>query len=239
MKTETIDYRSGATAMRGYLAYDETKAGKRPGVLVCHDVFGLGSDPKRRADMLAGLGYVALALDMYGDGKQPKDINEGMGLLMGLMTNRAELRNRVNAAREKLGSLPQVDGGKLAAIGYCFGGAVVLELARSGADVKGVVSFHGALNNPAPADAKNIRGKVLVCHGADDPIVPPPEVDAFIKEMRDTKCDWQFVSYGNTLHSFTNPRETGQANPASKYDEKADKRSWQLMREFFDEIFAG
>src|SRR5579863_4537502 len=142
MKTETIDYRSGATTMRGHLAYDETKAGKRPAVLVCHDIFGLADDPKRRAKMLADLGYVAFAIDMYGDGKNPKDFGEGMNWLMALLNDRSELRRRVNAAREKLVSLPQVDGGKLAAIGYCFGGSVVLELARSGANVKGVVSFH-------------------------------------------------------------------------------------------------
>jgi dienelactone hydrolase len=238
MKTETVEYRSGATAMRGYLAYDETRAGKRPGVLVCHDILGLGPDPKRRANMLAELGYVALAVDMYGDGKQPKDFPEGRGWLMALMNNRAELRGRVNAAREALGGNARVDGTKLAAIGYCFGGAVVLELARSGAPVKGVVSFHGGLNTPNPADAKNIKAKVLVCHGSEDPIVPPPEVDAFIKEMRESGCDWQFVSYGKTLHSFTNPAVDGMSNPAAKYNADSDRRSWKLMRDFFDEIFA-
>jgi len=238
MKTETVEYREGSLAMRGYLAYDETKTGKKPGVLVAHDVFGLGEDPKRRARMLAELGYVALAIDMYGDGKQPKDIQEGMGLLMGLMNDRAALRRRVQAASDALAKRAEVDSRKLAAIGYCFGGAVVLELARSGADVAGVVSFHGALNSPNPADAKNIKAKVLVCHGAEDPIVPPPEVDAFIKEMRESGCDWEFISYGNTLHSFTNPAVDGMNNPAAKYNETSDKRSWKAMRDFFDEIFA-
>jgi dienelactone hydrolase len=238
MKTETIEYRSGGTTMRGYLAYDETKSGKRPGVLVCHDILGLGSDPKRRANMLAELGYVALAVDMYGDGKEPKDFPQGMEWLMALMNNRAELRNRVNAAREKLSSLPQVDTGKTAAIGYCFGGAVVLELARSGAPVNGVVSFHGALGSPTPADAKNIKGKVLVCHGADDPIVAPPEVEGFLKEMKDSGCNWQFISYGNTLHSFTNPAVDAMGNPAAKYNAQSDRRSWKEMQDFFNEIFA-
>jgi len=237
MKTETIEYRSGATTMRGFLAYDETQKGKRPGVLIAHDILGLGEDPKRRAQMLAGLGYVALAIDMYGDGKTPAGFPEGMEWLMPLMTNRAELRARVNAARDKLASLPQVDGGKTAAIGYCFGGAVVLELARSGADVNGVVSFHGALSSPTPADAKNIKGKVLVCHGADDPIVPPPEVEAFLKEMKDSGCNWQFIAYGNTLHSFTNPAVDGMNNPAAKYNAQSDRRSWNEMQDFFDEIF--
>jgi dienelactone hydrolase len=239
MKTATIDYRSGATAMRGYLAHDERKTGKRPGILVCHDVFGLGDDPKRRANMLADLGYVAFALDMYGDGKVPKDPPEGMAWLMALMTDRAELRRRVNAARAVLAGRPEVDAGKLAAVGYCFGGAVVLELARSGADVKGVVSFHGALNAANPADAKNIKCKVLACHGADDPIVPPAEVAGFIKEMTEAGCNWELIHYGKTLHAFTSWGADGVANPAAKYDEQADRRSWQRMREFFDEIFAG
>lgn len=239
MKTETIEYRSGATSMIGYLAYDETKTGKRPGVLICHDILGLGSDPKRRAHMLADLGYVAFAVDMYGDGKQPKDFPEGMGWLMALLNDRAELRRRVNASLDALRARSEVDTSKTAAIGYCFGGSTVLELARSGANVKGVVSFHGGLNTPAPADAKNIKGKVLVCHGADDPLVPPAEVDAFIKEMKDGKCNWEFIHYGNTVHAFTNPANDGTANPAAKYNEYADKHSWNSMKDFFNDVFAG
>jgi len=239
MKTETVDYRSGATTMRGHLVYDETKSGKRPGVLVCHDILGLGSDPKRRAHMLAELGYVAFCVDMYGDGKEPKDFPEGMGWLMALINNRAELRNRVNAACATLASRPEVNSGKLAAIGYCFGGTTVLELARGGANVKGVVSFHGGLNTPTPADAKNIKGKVLACHGADDPLVPPAEVAGFIKEMQDGGCNWELIHYGNTVHAFTNPANDGKANPAAKYNEQADRRSWQAMKDFFGEIFAG
>jgi dienelactone hydrolase len=239
MKTETVEYRSGATSMRGELVYDETRKGKRPGVLVCHDVFGLGSDPRRRAKMLAELGYVALAIDMYGNGKEPKDIQEGMGLLMALVNNRAELRGRVNAALDALRQRPEVDGGKVAAIGYCFGGTVVLELARSGADVKGVVSFHGGLNTPTPADAKNIKAQVLVCHGRADPLVPPAEVDAFVNEMNESGCDWELIQYGKVLHAFTNPANDGKANPNAKYDAKADRHSWNSMKDLFADIFAG
>ncbi|HXE16497.1 MAG TPA: dienelactone hydrolase family protein [Stellaceae bacterium] len=238
MKTETIEYRSGALTMHAYVAYDEKKSGKRPGVLVCHDIFGLSDDPKRRAHMLADLGYFACAVDMYGGGKIPKDFPEGMGLLMPLLNDRAELRRRVNAALEAMNKRPEVDAGRTGAIGYCFGGSTVLELARSGANVRGVVSFHGGLSSPTPADAKNIKGQVLVCHGADDPLVPPPEVDGFIKEMKDGGCNWELIHYGNTVHAFTNPANDGKANPAAKYNAKADKHSWESMKELFGEIFA-
>ncbi len=224
--------------MRGYLAYDETKSGKRPGVLVAHDIFGLADDPKRRANMLADLGYVAFAVDMYGDGKNPKDFPEGMAWLMALLNDRAELRRRVNAALAAIRQRAEVNGGKIAAIGYCFGGSVVLELARSGADVNGVVSFHGGLGTPTPADAKNVRGRVLVCHGAEDPLVPQTEVSAFIKEMQDAACNWELIQYGKTVHAFTNPANDGKANPAAKYDAYADKHSWQSMRDFFGTVFA-
>jgi dienelactone hydrolase len=238
MKNETIEYRSGATAMRGYLAYDEAKGGKRPGVLVCHDIMGLGPDPKRRAAMLAELGYVALGVDMYGEGKTPKDFPEGMGWLMALLNDRAELRRRVNAACAALAQRPEVDSGKLAAIGYCFGGSVVLELARSGTALRGVVSFHGGLNTPTPADAKNIKGRVLVCHGAEDPLVPQAEVSAFIKEMQEGGCDWELIQYGKTVHAFTNQGADGVANPAAKYNEYADRHSWNSMKDFFGTVFA-
>jgi dienelactone hydrolase len=237
MKTETIEYRSGATTMRGHLAYDETRTGKRPGVLVAHDAVGLSGDPQRRAKMLAELGYVAFAADMYGDAKVPKDFPEAMGWLMALLNDRAELRRRVTAAFTMLAGRPEVDATKLAAIGYCFGGSTVLELARSGADVKGVVSFHGGLKTPTPNDAKNIKGKVLVCHGADDPLVPPAEVEGFIAEMKEGGCNWELIHYGNTVHAFTNPANDGKANPAAKYNEQSDRRSWQTMRNFFDDIF--
>jgi dienelactone hydrolase len=238
MKTETIEYRSGATSMVGHLTYDETKSGKRPGVLVCHDIMGLGSDPKRRAQMLAELGYVALCVDMYGNGKQPKDFPEGMGWLMALLNDRAELRRRVDAALDALRQRAEVDTARTAAIGYCFGGSVVLELARGGANVKGVVSFHGGLNTPTPADAKNIKGKVLVCHGAEDPLVKQTEVSAFITEMQDGGCDWELIQYGKTVHAFTNPANDGKANPAAKYSEYADKHSWNSMKDFFGTVFA-
>jgi dienelactone hydrolase len=238
MKTETIEYRSGATSMRGELVYDETKTGRRPGVLICHDIMGLGPDPRRRAKMLAELGYVAFAADMYGNGKIPKDFPEGMGWLMALLNDRAELRRRVEAACAALAARPEVAAGKIAAIGYCFGGTTVLELARSGAAVKGVVSFHGGLNTPQPADAKNIKGQVLVCHGADDPLVPPAEVEAFIKEMKEGGVDWELIHYGNTVHAFTNPANDGKTNPAAKYNRKADEHSWESMKNLFADIFA-
>jgi len=238
MKTETIEYREGDTVMRGYLAYDETKSGKRPGILVAHDILGLGEDPKRRARMLAELGYVALAIDMYGEGLIPTDFPHGMKLLNALREDQPLLRRRVGAALDKLASLPQTDPKRLGAIGYCFGGAVALELARSGADVAGVVSFHGALATKDTADAKNIKGKVLACHGADDPIVPQTEVAGFVDEMRQSGADWRLIQYGGALHSFTNPGVDRMNNPAAKYNEPADRRSWRDMQEFFHEAFA-
>jgi dienelactone hydrolase len=238
MRTETIEYRSGATTMHGHLTYDEKKPGKRPGVLVCHDIFGVADDPKRRAHMLAELGYVAFCADMYGGGKIPKDFPEGMGLLMALLNDRAELRRRVNAALATMNQRAEVDAKKTAAIGYCFGGSTVLELARSGADVKGVVSFHGGLATPTPADAKNVKCQVLVCHGSEDPLVPQTEVSAFVKEMQDGGCNWELIQYGKTVHAFTNPANDGKANPAAKYDAKADRHSWESMRDLFQDIFA-
>jgi len=206
-------------------------------VLVVHEWWGLNDYAKRRAEELARLGYVAFALDMYGKGKATTDAKEA-GRLSGMFKDNRPLgRARAAAGLDVLRSRPQVDPARLAAIGYCFGGTVVLELARSGADLKGAASFHGSLATPNPADAGNIKGKVLVLHGADDPFESSAEVATFQDEMRQANVDWQMNIYGGAVHSFTNP-DSGRAGiKGVAYNEAADRRSWQALRAFFDEIF--
>lgn len=235
--TRPVEYKAGETTMVGYLAYDDAKPGRRPGVLVVPDWKGLGDFAKEKAEELAATGYVALAVDMYGGGLIAQDNEEAARLAGPLKGNRAEMRARVRAAFEILAAHPQVLPEKIAAIGFCFGGTTVLELARSGAPVAGVVSFHGNLDTPDPADAKQIRGKVLVLHGADDPYVPPPEVVAFQEEMQRAKVDWQLVMYGGAVHSFTNPKAGVDPSRGAAYNESADRRSRRAMKEFFAEIF--
>ncbi len=239
MITKTVEYRQADTVLEGFLAYDDSVSGKRPGVLVVHEWNGLGDYVKKRAQQLARLGYVALCADIYGKGIRPGTVEAAAKEAAKYRgADRSLLRARALAGLEKLRRQPMVDSDRIAAIGYCFGGTAVLELARSGADLRGVVSFHGGLDTPNAADAKNIRGKVLVLHGADDPHVPPPQVAAFEDEMRKGGVDWQMVLYGGAVHSFTN---TGSGNDPSKgvaYNKKADLRSWEAMMTFFKEIFA-
>jgi dienelactone hydrolase len=234
--TQTIEYQQGDTALEGYLAYDDAVAGKRPGVLVVHQWFGLTDYEKHRAEQLAALGYVAFCADIYGKDSRPKNVQEAGAQAGKYKGDRALLRARVNAALDELKKNDLVDAGRVAAIGYCFGGTTVLELARSGADLNGVVSFHGGLDSPTPADGKNIKCKVLVLAGADDPFQKPDDLTAFESEMRDAKVDWQIVFYGGAVHAFTQPNP-GFVNAGAKYNEKADKRSWQAMKDFFAEIF--
>jgi dienelactone hydrolase len=238
IKTEAHEYRHDSTLCEGYWAWDDAKKGKRPGILVAHEWTGLQDYVKKRCEMLAQLGYVAFAADIFGQGVRAKSFPECEQISAPYYKDRALTRGRARAALEILQGHPEVDRAKIASIGYCFGGIVALELARSGADIAGTVSFHGQLNTPNPADAKNIKGKVLVLHGAIDPVVPPAEVAAFEKEMEDAKVDWQLVSYGGAVHTFTNWNLPTTGMPAA-YNEKADKRSWLAMQNFFAEIFAG
>ena len=235
--TKTVEYRQGDTVLEGYLAYDDTYKGKRPGVVVVHEWTGLGPYVQKRAEQLAGLGYVAFGADIYGRGIRP-NTPEAAGKEAGkYRSDRRLLRARAQAGLEVLRSQPLVDPGRIAAIGYCFGGTTVLELARSGADLRGAVSFHGGLDTPNPGDAKYIRAKVLVLHGADDPHVPLQQVAAFQDEMRNGGVDWQMVSYGGAVHSFTVPEAGDDPSKGAAYNEQADKRSWEAMRVFFAEIF--
>ena len=236
--TQLVEYKMGADVLEGYLAYDDAVKGKRPGVLVVHAWMGLDDNARHRAEMLAQLGYVAFAADIYGKGVRPTSRDEAGKLAGKYKSDRALLRGRVNAGLAQLFLDPRVDTKRVAAIGYCFGGTTVLELARSGAQVAGVVTFHGGLDSPAPADAKNIKGKVLVLHGAADPFEKPADFAAFQKELADAKVDWQLVEYGGAVHCFTDHTAGSDASSGCAYDASADARSWAAMRAFFDEIFS-
>jgi dienelactone hydrolase len=238
MTAETITYEDAGTTLKGYLAYDDKRTGKRPGILVMPEAFGLGKNAKARARRLAELGYVALGGDPFGDGREFTDLQEAIKVAGALMADPAKCRARARAGLDKLASLPQVDPSRLAAIGYCMGGTFSLELARDGAPLAGVVSFHGGLQTQRPATAGAVKAKVLVCHGADDPLIPLAQVNAFVDEMTKAGADWQLISYGNTVHSFTNPDADGTMMPGIKYNAQSDARSWRAMQNFFDEIFA-
>jgi dienelactone hydrolase len=235
-KSETIEYTDGTTTFEGYLAYPEGSA-KRPGIVVFHDWMGLGPNPKKRADELAKLGYVALAADLYGKGIRPKNPAEAMKLVGQYKGDRPAMRTRAKAALDKLVATGKVDAAKTASIGYCFGGTAALELARSGAPLAGTVSFHGGLDTPNPADGKNVKGRVLVLHGADDPHVLPAEVAAFEDEMRQAHVDWQLVAYGNAVHAFTIEEAGTDNSKGAAYNKDADRRSWIAMRDFFGELW--
>jgi len=203
--TEVVEYKAGDTALEGFLAYDDSDSKPRPGVLLIHDWMGVGDYAKSRARQLAELGYVAFAADIYGKGVRPSDPKEASALAAKYKNDRALYRERLKAGLEQLTNNKLVVSGEAAVIGYCFGGTGALELARSGAPLKGVVTFHGGLSNPAPEDAKNIRCPVLVLHGADDPIVKPEEVAAFKSEMDKAHAKYDFIAYPGAVHSFTRP----------------------------------
>ena len=234
--TQSVEYKQGGTTLEGYLAYDDSISGKRPGVVVVHQWLGLTDYEQNRAVMLAQLGYVAFCADIYGKGIHPNNTTEAGVEATKYKTDRALLRLRVNAALDALKKNELVDTKRVAAIGYCFGGTAVVELARSGAELKGVVSFHGGLDSPTPADGKNIKCKILACHGGDDPFVSAKDLAAFEDEMRSANVDWRLIKYGGAVHSFTQPMADGSM-PGAKYNERADRRSWQDMKQFFAEIF--
>lgn len=237
VKTEMVEYRQGTTVLQGYLSYDTSHKGKRPGILIVHDWLGVSEYTRMRAEQLASLGYVALTADIYGKGVRPGNVKEASAEAGKYYADRQLLRTRARAGLDFLVSNPRVDTARMAVMGYCFGGGAALELARSGAPVKGAVSFHGSLNTPSPADAKNIRGKILVLHGADDPFVKQEEVSAFMDEMRNAAVDWQLVQYSNAVHSFTDKRAGDDNSKGAAYNASADRRSWQAMKNFFEEIF--
>ena len=236
MRNETLTYAIDGLTMKSQLFY-EPSAQPRAGVLVWPEAFGLGPHAISRAERLAGLGYVALACDIFGDATLLSDLNQAIGLLSPLYANTALMRARGKAAFAALTARPEVDATRIASIGFCFGGTMSLELARGGVDLKSVVGFHSGLKTTAPkSDAKACKARVLVCIGADDPFIPPEERAAFETEMREAAVDWQMHLYGGTVHSFTNTEADKRNNPAAmRYSAEADARSWAAMQQMFSE----
>jgi dienelactone hydrolase len=235
--TRSVSYSQGSAALEGYLAYDDTISGKAPGILVVHEWWGLNDYARGRAEKLAQLGYVAFAVDMYGKGKATEHPDQAGAWMKEITNNMAAWQARALAGLEVLKKQPQVDPQRLAAIGYCFGGATVQVMAYSGADLKGIVSFHGSLVPPSPAQGKQTKAKMLICHGAQDPMNQPEALGKYVTALNATTIDWQLVAFGNTRHAFTNP-EAGQYGMAAlAYNPASDLRSWQYMRFFFKEIF--
>ena len=237
LQFEPIEYQHGGVTLEGLHVTDRAMPGKRPGVLLVHQWRGLGAYERKRAEMLAQLGYNVFAVDIYGKGIRPATQPEAAAEAGKFKRDRALLRARVLAGLAVLKGHPLTDATRVAAIGYCFGGTTALELARAGAEVAGVVSFHGGLESPTPEDAKKIRCRVLALHGADDPFVSAGEVSAFAAEMRQARVDWQFFSYGGAVHSFTDWNAGSDNAKRAAYNEKADKRSWEAMKVFFAELF--
>jgi dienelactone hydrolase len=226
-----LPYRAGDQNMVGYLSYDDQLSGPRPGVLVFHEWWGLNRFAKHQADALAAKGYIVLAADMYGNGINTHDAAEA-GSLAGAVRNQALFRSRAEGALEALMRQRGVDPRRIAAVGYCFGGTTVLELAYSGAPVRGVVSVHGGLTAPKPEDLSNIQSAVLVLHGASDPYVKPEEIQAFQQGMEAAGTDWQMVIFGGAQHGFSNPEADSHGMQGMAYDAKTAERAWQAIEDF-------
>ncbi len=238
--TEEVDYQAGGTTLKGYIAYDDAVEGRRPGVLVVHEWWGHNAYARKRAEMLAAMGYTALAVDMYGDGKtasHPEDAGKFSGAVR---KNLPLMEQRFNAALEQLRAQPTVDPGKVAAIGYCFGGGVVLEMARQGVDLNGVASFHGTLVGSSKAEKGKVKAAVMVANGAEDPMVKPEDLINFSIEMEEAGVDYRLFNYPGAKHSFTNPdadRFGAEFGLPLAYNAEADKASWAELDKFLKEIF--
>jgi len=238
---EPVMYRAGDLAMQGYLAYDDSIKDKRPGILVVHEWWGLNEYSRERARMLAQLGYTALAVDMYGDGKQADHPDDAGKFSAAVRQNLPAAMQRFAAAMEILQKHPTVDPEYTAAIGYCFGGGMVLEMARQGLDLDAVVSFHGSLATEHPAAPGTVKPRILVCNGADDKFITPEQIETFHREMEAAGVDYKFISYPGAKHSFTNPGADIYAekfNMPIGYNKEADRRSWQDMQDFLKDSFA-
>lgn len=233
--TYPVEYSQGGTKLIGYMAHDDAVSGKRPGVLVVHEWWGLNDHAKMRAEALAAMGYVAFAIDMYGEGLTTRDPKEA-SRLSGHLRSTPLMRERALAGLEMLKRNDLVDRSRLAAIGFCFGGTTVLELAYTGADLKAVVTFHGGLTDPKPEDMGKVRAKILVLHGAEDPYVKPEAISSFQSTMAQAGVDWQMISYGGTVHSFTNPGAGTDPSKGLAYNPVAAERSWRHMAVFFEEV---
>jgi dienelactone hydrolase len=234
--TQDLDYKDGGQDLRGFLAYDDSVA-KAPGILIAHQWMGLSSHEKERAERLAKLGYVALAVDIYGPKNRPADAAAAGKLAGRYKADRALLRQRMLAGLAALKAQPRVDLSRIAALGFCFGGTAALELARAGADLKGVISFHGGLDSPDPSAGKAIKAKVLVLHGADDPYVPKKDIAAFEDELKAAGVDYQLVFYSQAVHAFTQKEAGNDNSKGAAYNANADRRSWKALLDFLDELF--
>lgn len=240
IRGEEVSYQVGETTLTGYLAYDANQKGQRPGVVIVHEWWGHNDYVRTRAYMLAKMGYTAFALDMYGDGKQAAHPDDAQKFMMEVLSNAEVAQQRFVAARELLEAHDTTDANKTAAIGYCFGGAVVLQMARNGLDLNGVASFHGNLSTESPAMEGQIVPKILVMHGADDQFVPEEQVSAFKSEMEGAAADFEFITYPGAMHAFTNPGATTAGEKFSlplAYNEEADIKSWARLKTFLEEIF--
>lgn len=234
--TKPVEYKHGDVTLQGWLAYDDAVQERRPGVLVVHEWWGCNDFAKQKAEEVAGLGYVAFALDMYGKGVQA-DNPEAAGKLAGQFKGNPQLmRDRAKAGYDVLAKDDHVDPKRIAAIGFCFGGTTVLNMAYSGLNLAGVVSFHGGLVPPQDVD-KNIQAKILVLHGADDPFVPAEAIKAFQEGVNKAKADWRMTYYSGAVHAFTNPSVDAHKMDGAKYDARTAKRSWEDMKRFLEEVF--
>ena len=240
IRSEVVNYQVAGQPFQGYLSYDDAITGKRPGVLVVHEWWGHNAYARKRADMLAAMGYTAFALDMYGTGKLAEHPEDAQKFMQATLADMNVAETRFNVAKGLLQKHPTVLSNKIAAIGYCFGGGTVLHMARSGADLAGVVSFHGSLSTKTLAQSGQVKAKILVLNGADDPFVTPEQIAALKQEMQSAGADLEFVNYPGVKHSFTNP----DADDLGKrfkmplaYNAEADKNSWQRMQVFLEQVF--
>ena len=236
IQSRLVEYRDGDVLLEGLLAWDDAIDGARPGVLVSHAWSGRSDFEDGKARKLAGLGYVALALDLYGKGVRGNSVEENSALMQPFIEDRAMLQRRLLLALRTLRQQDEVDASRVAAIGFCFGGLSVLDIARTGEELAGVVSFHGLLGAPGNTTGNAIRAKILVLHGWNDPMAPPEHVVELSKELSAMGADWQLHAYGNTMHAFTNP-DANDTSMGTVYNAVADRRSWIAMRNFLDELF--
>lgn len=237
IKTRDVEYRQGDTVLQGFVAWDDAARGKRPGVLVVHEWWGMNQHARNQARRLAEAGYVGFALDMYGKGKVTTHPQDAQAFVAEVTKDPAVMAARFNAALEQLKHDPHVDSTRIGAIGYCFGGAVVLGMARSGADLAAVVTFHGALATQSPAQPGKVKARVLVLAGGADPFVPPEQVEAFKQEMQAAGARFEVVVYPGAKHGFTNPDAAQYGMKELAYDAAADRESWAAMRKLFREVF--
>lgn len=239
IKTEEVTYSANGVELKGYIAYDSAVEGERPGIIVVHEWWGHNDYARSRAEDLAKLGYTGFAIDMYGEGKNTEHPADAEKFMMEVFNNMEKGEARFNAALELLRQHPTVDSEKIGAIGYCFGGAVVLHMARIGADLDGVASFHGNLASMHKPEPGSIEAEILVAHGAEDKMVTQEQVDAFKKEMEEAEADYEIIVYEGASHSFTNPAADKFSDDLPlAYNQEADKKSWEDMKQFFKEVFS-